>query len=530
MTAAAADIGCQAGEQRLQRGDVEGAIAAFEANLARAPDHVPTLLSLSTALLRKGLHRRPRQLAVQAHAMVRDSAPMLFGVARLLSHFNESERLDEALMRPVFRAEAPPRVLAEAAVMLSNAGDNTSAMQLVERALELEPRSPAALYFRGNLRTFAGDRDGARADYLATLAADPRMFQASWMLAGMRTATPADNRLEQLLREAGEATPGGHGEMFVRYALYKEANDLGHHELAWRSLERACVVGKRMSRFDRGAFARMVERTVSTFDAPTLARRSTVALDSTPVFIVGMFRSGTTLLERMLAGHPEVTDGGETYAFAEEIRTEIDRDFPGAFDTQVLERVGHVDLDAVAARYATSAAWMARGRRLFTEKLPSNFLNIGLVAMALPQARIIHIRRDPMDTCFANLATLFSGAVDHANDQLDVAAYYNGYARLMGHWEEMLGDRILSIDYGELVDDPGGHALRIAAFCGLGYDDSMLEVGRAGGSVATASTSQVRGGILKGRSGAWRPYVAHLQPLMRELGLVPGGAGASEPG
>ena len=140
MIATAADQACQAAEQRLQRGDLEGAITAFEANLSRSPGHVPTLLGLSTALVRTGLHRRPRHLAVRAHAAVADVAPLLFGVARALSYFNESERLVEVLMRPAFREGAPPRVLAEAAVALSNAGDNASAMALYHELASLTPR------------------------------------------------------------------------------------------------------------------------------------------------------------------------------------------------------------------------------------------------------------------------------------------------------------------------------------------------------------------------------------------------------
>lgn len=524
------DAAWQAGEQKLQRGNLEGAIAAFEANLAREPDHIPTLLSLSAALARKGRHRRPRQLVIQAHDLVPDVAPLLFAVSLGLFRFNELARLKDTLTRPVFRAQAPPRVLAEAAAGLLAAGDNGAAMQLVERALQVDPRNAAALYFRGNLRAFGGDQEGARADYLACLASDPRMFQASWMLAGLRPATPEDNRIDQLLREAAAAIPGGQGECFVRYALYKEANDLGRHELAWRNLERACQIGKLSSGFDRVRFARLVDDMLSTFDAQVLRRQSTVALAHTPIFIVGMFRSGTTLLERILAGHSRVTDGGETYAFAEEVRTELDCGFNGAFDASVLERVDGLDLDAIATRYAGSAAWLARGRPMFTEKLPSNFMNVGLIAMALPQARILHIRRDPMDTCFANLTTLFSGPVDHAHDQRDVAAYYNGYARLMAHWEARLPDRVLSLDYAALVDEPESHAMRIAAFCGLEYEAGMLDVGRAGGSIATASTAQVRQGILRGRTGAWRPYASHLRPMMRDLGLSLPVASAGAPG
>lgn len=515
-----ADARCRLGGQKLQQGDVAAAVVEFEAALLHAPDNVPALLGLSGALSRLGARRRPRELVRRASDVVPDSPQLLFALSMELFRFSEFARLRDTLARPAFRDHAPPRILAEAAAGLLAAGDSASAMQLVERALALDARSAAALYFRGNLRLFGGDPEGARADYLACLASDQRMFQASWMLAGARRATPGDNRVEQLLREAASATPGGHGERFVRYALYREAHDLGLHDLAWRSLERACQLGRRMSTFDRAGFARLVDRMIGTFDAGTLGRRSTVRLAQTPVFIVGMFRSGTTLLERILAGHPEVVDGGETYTFAEEVRTEVDRGFSNAFDACVLDHVGRMDLDALAARYAGSAEWLARGHRMFTEKLPSNFMNVGLIAMCLPQAKIIHMRRDPVDTCFANLTTLLADPVGHADDQRDVAAYYRGYARLMAHWEALLPDRILSVDYPDLVADPEGTSRRVAEFCSLPFDPAMLDLERSGGSVATASTAQVRRGILRGRTGAWRPYEGRLQPMMRELGVA----------
>lgn len=496
-----------------------GAVAAFEDVLSGAPDHVPALLGLSGALSRLGGHRRPRQLVRRAHEVVPDSPELLFAVSLGLFRFNEFARLRDTLTRTAFVDQAPPRILAEAAAGLLAAGDGNSAMQLVERALRVDARNPAALYFRGNLRLFAGDSDGARADYLACLASDGRMFQASWMLAGLRRATPEDNRLRALLAEAAAAVPGGQGERFVRYALYREAHDLGEYELAWRNLARACEIGRRTSRFDRDRFGRLVDRMLAGFDARTLARQASVRLTHVPIFIVGMFRSGTTLLERILAGHTAVADGGETDAFAEEVRTAIDHGFTGAFDARVLDRLDGIDLDALATRYAASAAWLAKGHRMFTEKLPSNFMNTGLIAMALPQAKIIHMRRDPMDTCFANLSTLLSAPLGHADDQLDVAAYHRGCARLMEHWKALLPERILSIDYHELVADPEGVATRVAAFCGLQFEPGMLDLGRDGGSVATASTAQVRQGILRGRTGAWQPYAAHLQPMIRALDL-----------
>src|SRR5690606_4037763 len=135
-----------------------------------------------------------------------------------------------------------------------------------------------------------------------------------------------------------------------------------------------------------------------------------------PVFIVGMHRSGTTLLERMLAGHSQVGDAGETSAFHAQLELALDRAAPSGMDASFAELVRGADFDAIARGYAASARWLSRGNRLFTEKLPQNFFNAGFIAKAMPQARFLHLVRDPVDTCFSNLRTLFSGAALYSYD------------------------------------------------------------------------------------------------------------------
>jgi hypothetical protein len=154
---------------------------------------------------------------------------------------------------------------------------------------------------------------------------------------------------------------------------------------------------------------------------------------------------------------------------------------------------------------------------VLTEKLPSNFLLAGIIAHALPEARILHMRRDPVDTCFSNLRTFFGNAAVHSYDPLDVADYYLRYRRLMSHWHRVLPGRILDIDYSGFVADPEDGTRRVLEFCGLEFEPAALDIGRSGGTVATASIGTVRAGILKDRGGAWRPYATQLEAMIRVL-------------
>jgi hypothetical protein len=267
--------------------------------------------------------------------------------------------------------------------------------------------------------------------------------------------------------------------------------------------------------------ASLVDGAISTFDSAFFRDQVAVEQPSVPIFILGMHRSGTTLLERMLSGHSNVADAGETGAFDAQVQLAADHHYANRFDAHVLSRVPDMDMAAIARGYADSARWLSRGRPFFTEKLPMNFWNIGLIARALPQARIINLVRDPMDTCFSNLRTLFAGVATYSYDQAELAHFYLQYRRLMQHWLEVLPGRILQVNYDELVSAPDVVGQRVADFCGLSYQPSIADVSRSTGRVATASAALARQGIRRDRGMVWRNYEAQLGPLQAGLSALP---------
>jgi len=230
-----------------------------------------------------------------------------------------------------------------------------------------------------------------------------------------------------------------------------------------------------------------------------------------------MFRSGTTLIERLLGGHPDVVDGGETSQFSACMRDATDHDSDQVIDLDIVARASKADFGRVRQRMQDYANWRGKGRIWLTEKLPSNFLNIGFILHALPEARILHMRRDPVETCFSNLRTLFRGGAPYACDQGDLADFYLQYRRTMTHWHALAPGRILDVDYSAFIADPQGQARRIMAYCELPYAPEALETGMRGGMAATASAAHVRSGILKNRGSAWKPYEPWLQPLIQGL-------------
>jgi len=240
-----------------------------------------------------------------------------------------------------------------------------------------------------------------------------------------------------------------------------------------------------------------------------------------PVFIVGMPRSGTTLLERILGSHPDIEDAGELLDFVRQMRWCADAAGDKLLDLDLARKAeGTVDWAELGRRYLDRTQWRAKGKPVYTDKLPPNFLNVAYIARALPQARILHMVRGSMDTCFSNLKMLFAGAYPPSYDQIEMADHFRGYRALMTHWHEAFPGRILDVHYDQLVNEPERVAREVLEFCGLPWHEGIAAIEKRSGTVATASTAQVREPIHQRFLEQWRRYEAHLGPLRERLGAL----------
>jgi hypothetical protein len=239
--------------------------------------------------------------------------------------------------------------------------------------------------------------------------------------------------------------------------------------------------------------------------------------DPTPVFIVGMHRSGTTLLEQLLDASPQVRGAGELGDFAAAMRHATDHHCKGVIDDTIVARSAGVDFADVGRRYLDGIAWRLDGEPFFTDKQPANFLNIGYICRALPAAKILHLVRDPVETCFSNLREQFFGINLYSYDQLELADYFLQYRRLMAHWHATFPGRILDVPYAGLTGDTEATMRKVAGFCGIDYTPAMSDTRSSRRAVATASSMQVRDEVLRRDTPKWAPYAAQLQPLIRAL-------------
>jgi hypothetical protein len=209
---------------------------------------------------------------------------------------------------------------------------------------------------------------------------------------------------------------------------------------------------------------------------------------------------------------------GELYDFTSEMRYATDHHCRIPIDATIVARAGGVDFAEVGRRYLDGVAWRLGRESHFTDNQPANFFNLGFICRALPQAKILHMVRDPVETCFSNLRELFSDVNRHSYDQLELADYFLQYRRLMAHWHAAFPGRILDVDYARLTADPEPVMREVAGFCGIDYIDDMRSTGSSTRAVGTASAIQVREEVAARTTPKWTPYAKHLAPLIGALG------------
>jgi len=463
-------------------------------------------------------YREARRQALLAHATAPSQPEAILEVVQRLRPFGEALAVREQFdrLKPLRRASIP--VLLRFAQVLSAMNLQAQALACLDEARRGDPSFPPTLAARAQVLTYLGRIDEAAAELKNCLARAPELAQAQWQRARLREWSAGENHVDALRREIARPGRKPNELVLLQFALHKELDDLGEHAPAWQALAEACRLRRAAIEYDEAESAQLFQLLSAlplgngVHAAPAPAGEGPV-----PVFIVGMHRSGTTLLEQMLARHSRVRDMGELYDFTAQMRWATDHHCRGVVDAELVRRSGNADLAEVGRGYLKAIGWRAHGRDFAVDKLPSNFLNLGFILAALPQARVLHMVRDPMETCFSNLRELFSDANPHSYDQRELANHFARYRALMAHWHARFPGRIHDLRYDALVGDTEAVLRGVAGYCGLDFEPAMLRPGEGGAVAATASAAQVRGGVRKRAVAKWRPYAQALEPLARRL-------------
>ncbi|HZF15476.1 MAG TPA: sulfotransferase [Steroidobacteraceae bacterium] len=391
-----------------------------------------------------------------------------------------------------------------------------AAAQELNTALEINPDYVPALFNLANLHEDFGRRTPALALYERILALQPGDPAALARYANLQSITEPDDTLIARLRVAlaGHAATDA-DKAALGFALGRLLDACGQYDAAFD----AYTAANRHSRasaspgaaaYDRKLHEHFIERVIEVF-APGRVKPVAPTLSAPPLFICGMFRSGSTLTEQVLAAHARVTAGGEIDFLPNLVRTRL-----APFPERLLQ-TSAAELEVFAAEYTSTLGRLFPGADRITDKRPDNFLHLGLIKTLLPDAKIVHTTRDPLDNCLSIYFLHLDHGMGYALDLMDIGHYYVGYRRLMTHWKSLYGADILDFDYDALVRDPRPAIEKLLAFCGLDWDENCLAFERVVNAVKTASVWQVREPLYRRSSGRWKNYERQLAGLREYL-------------
>ncbi|HLF58972.1 MAG TPA: sulfotransferase [Alphaproteobacteria bacterium] len=502
---------CQKRRQRAR------AIACFRQAIALVPNYANAYLSLGNALSDAGLHDDAVAVLRRLAAMAPNVPAVLFNLATALK---AARKFDEA-------ADVARQILAKdpnssfghniMALFLWTIRQHEAAEASARRAVAIAPNDADAHCTLGKVLTTLGRFDDAVASFEAALAAQPDFPAAIYQLV-LATKTHSTPEFAARIESALKADWPPDEKIMLHFALGKISDDLGNYARAFENYRAGNELAGAKAPFDAGAWMANVDRAISALSADFFASRKSFGNESRrPVFIVGMPRSGTTLVEQIIASHPDAAAGDELEAMPD-----IATNLPRRLKSKMPYPACIAEIDAATAR-ELAAEYLAALDRVdkhaarVTDKLPLNFLNLGLIALLFPHATVIHCRRDPMDTCLSCYFARFEHQLNFSFGLESLGAYYRGYRRLMGFWRKVLPVRMLDVDYEDLIADQEGTSRRIIAHCGLEWDDRCLAFHKTERPVMTASAWQVRQPLYKTAVERWRNYESFLAPLRAAL-------------
>ena len=491
----------------------------FREVLQADPSHAAALCglaSLSLAADMPGDAERLLRHALRqsAHLPVvwRGLGPALQAMGRL----EEAEAAARYLIR--LEPDSPESwiALASASIRLLR---QEAALQAYERAALLNPAEVRIRLTVGHIQKTLGQREASESSYKAALKMRPNSGEAYWGLADLKNYTFGDEELSTLQRLIGSDAGERKNEAQLHFALGKGLEQRQRYAEAFSHYARGNALRRADAPFAIEHFEQRAARIRAFFDASFFAARASSGDPShAPIFIVGLPRSGSTLIEQILASHSRVEGTMELQNIINLTRQFDDMERGRDGYPETVGRLPEEELAALGRRYLSETMALRSDREHFTDKLPNNFSHVGLIHAILPNATIIDARRHPMDACFSTFRQHFADGQTFSYDLEDLGRYYRAYLSLMDHWDAVLPGRVLRVQYEKMVHEPEHNIRRLLEHCGLPFEPACLSFHQTRRSVRTPSAEQVRQPIYASGVGYWRHFASELEPLRRALG------------
>ena len=485
--------------------------------LRRHADAVPVRLLLAGVILARGGVRGAAEQLIATLPSLPDDISLICRVAQSLAKIGETVATVQCLTHPEIARSRSGAALLALAHVHQGLGQHEQSLALMERAKQAGLNDADFLYFHALQLQFNGRIAEAETELESCLAKGPSFGRASLTLARIRRQTAERNHLEDLHARLALVAHGGEDHAALEFALHKELDDLGRRQEAWEALRRGNAIMHRRLGYDATAEEAVFDALIERFPQPLRTAEAAPEEGPQPIFIIGMPRSGTTLLERIVGNHSQVAPAGELSDLPKQLRWTADCHGHPLLDLPLLKATHTFDTALLGRRYLEQSQWRAGGLGRYVDKLPPNFMLVGFIRQALPRAKILHMVRDPMEICFSNYRALFGDSYAYSYDLDALGHHYRQYRRLMAHWHAVAPGYVLDIGYDALVQDTGSTARRVLDFCGLPFENECLDTAGNRAAVATLSSAQVRAPIHQRALGEWRRYADELRPLQRAL-------------
>lgn len=500
-----------------QAGQLAVQATQMDAHCAEA-HHLAGLACLETRQLGRALEHLNRAVAIET-----ENAEYATHFARALAAAGRCGHALQVANIAYALTPADPLTLDVLGGVYLQCNAHGRAHALFRKAVARRPDDGRCRFNLALTSAFTGELVKAEAQFDTCIELAPEQWVAYGLRSRLRRQTPDNNHVEALRALLAAHAADVDAQIHLHGALGKECEDLGDYAAAFEHLRQGKAAARTRVDYRPEQDRALVDALIAAFPT-TIATDGGYGSDE-PIFVVGMPRSGTTLVERILSSHPDVHSAGELMDFGMQVGRLAPEGVPPRLCPPLLAHSAHFDWHQLGLRYVDGSRPQTALKPRFVDKLPHNFLYLGLIAKALPNAKIVCLRRHPLDTCLGNFREVFaedSAAHGYSFDLLDIGRHYIQFDRLMAHWDAVLPGRILQLDYETLVAEQAAATRKLLDHCALEWHDACLDFQRNSSAVATASTAQVREGLHRRAVGRWekfRPWLGELERLLDEAGI-----------
>ena len=504
--------------------DLSVAERVLKSHLKHSPTDVTAARMLAEVAVRVGRNEEALSLLAYCLELAPGFSGARYNLAVLLHRTNKSNEALIEVERLLAEDSRRPGYRNLAAVICSRIGEYERSSQLYRALLEEYPENAKVWLSYAHVLKTEGQREQCEAAYRGAIERDASFGEAYWSLANLKTFRFTEHDIDQMNEQIQRPEIDLSSRVQFHFALGKAAEDSREYDLSFSHYAQGNALQKSTVNYQRSQNTARVERMKSRFTEDFFKDRAGMGCpDGAPIFIVGMPRAGSTLLEQILASHSQVegtTELPDIITLAKELRSQAGEDEMGAYDG-VLARMAPDELTALGRQYLERTLIHRKtDRPFFIDKMPNNFLHVGLIQVCLPNAKIIDARRHPLACCFSNFKQYFARGQNFSYSLEDVGHFYRDYVELMTHYDKALPGRIHRVIYESLVGDIETEVRSVLNYCGLPFEEGCLRFFENTRPVRTASSEQVRQPIYQDGVEQWRAYEAHLAPLKSALGDV----------